>query len=315
MRLLPLALLIGCPFPDDDDKDDDTGAGGPVEADLVLLVDNSSSMEDESEAVALAADELVAAFLADGDREWQVGVTTVTTDPSAGSAGVAGALVGEPIALGDADAAERLREQVLCEATCWNELELPSDPSYSCGEAATEVSVEYLDCACGVDAWKDQCGGGDEEGLEAALLAGCRAVEAPPEICYQYASEGGGSVSTVIAGAEGTNAGLLRGGVAHFLVISDEGDASPRAATGDADVAAYVEAFDALGLSWRFHAFGPAWDGTNGDCLSGAQPWSVERYQNAAVASGGVYVEMTDLAADCAAADPMDVVAAVLASI
>jgi hypothetical protein len=306
MRALPILLLLGCPLgagPDAVPDKDDTG-DAPAPVDLVLLVDNSTSMEEETAEIALAAEDIVATLAASGD--WQIGVTSVTTDATYGDRGVAGRLFADPVRLSDAGAAEALREVIVCEATCWNETELDSDPAYVCGEVPAKVSAEYLDCVCGEGGWQDHCGGGNEQGLEAALLAACRAVDTPTDACYGYVGEGSSTEipSAIDAGAAGSNAGLLRGGPVHFLVITDEGDSSPRMPAGDADVAPYGNAIEGLGLDWRFSVLGPAWDGETGDCLAGAQPWAVERYQAIAEGSGGVYVEIADLDAGCDTTDP-----------
>jgi hypothetical protein len=308
MRWLPLLLLAACPLPTDDKSPEDTTGetDGPAPIDLVLLVDNSSSMDEESVQIGAHAEEIVAALVATGD-DWQLGVTSVTTDPTAGDEGVAGDPYGEPIALGEDGAADALRERLWCEATCWNTVEIPSAPDYACGDDPAVLSREFLDCLCGEGVWQDNCGSGDEQGLEAALLAACRAVETPTDACYGYVVDGGATeVPTVIAGAEGTNAGLLRGGAVRYVILSDEGDSSRRTPTGDSDVTPWVDAFDGLGLPWRFSVYGPAWDGENGDCLEGAQPWAVERYQQMVAARSGVYQPIADLDADCAATDVVE---------
>src|SRR5262245_27186010 len=102
MRTLPMMLLLGCPFVDDLVGGDDKGdTGEPVvpSADLLLVIDNSSSMEDEASAIALAAESIVDTLAATGD--WQIGVTSTTNDPSDGGGGTAGELFGEPVRLSD----------------------------------------------------------------------------------------------------------------------------------------------------------------------------------------------------------------------
>jgi hypothetical protein len=49
-----------------------------------------------------------------------------------------------------------------------------------------------------------------------------------------------------------------------------------------------------MASSLTFSVVGPWYDGTSGDCLDGAQPWGVERYQDATSAGGGAYFSLTD---------------------
>ena len=77
---------------------------------------------------------------------------------------------------------KKIPEGLFCNATFWIESELPSNPSYNCGEETDEVTVEYLDCLCETN-WGSISGSGNEEPIEAAYLALCRSTENPPDSC------------------------------------------------------------------------------------------------------------------------------------
>ncbi|MFZ5477182.1 MAG: hypothetical protein ACOZNI_10445 [Myxococcota bacterium] len=308
------------------------------DADILFVIDNSSSMEEETSALALNIEafinkltsaeganvpratltDAVGNYLRETSGEtlfidYQLAITTTTTDINADGVGnqldpgEAGLFIGDVIQRSDEDPAGTFRQQMLCNATCWNEMELASDPDAGC-DVGDEVTIEYLDCICGVDAWKDHCGGGDEEGIEAATLAICRAMEPPlPDSCLEYVGEGSNDpVPTVLGdGYDDPNEGFLREGATTVVVIvTDEGDGSPRVATGDPDVEPYVDIYeDDFENPVRFAVMGPAWDGTDGSCLEGAQPWAVERYQNVAAESFGMYAPLTDIESGCTPID------------
>lgn len=293
LLLLPLLpLLAGCPLTDDKDDDDDEDEDDGVAIDLILIVDASSSMQEEASALAAAVDTLTAEL--DGERAaWRIGVTTPSVYYDQGATagidpGEAGTLVGDQLY----ESADDVREAVLCGATCWDD-SMPSDADYVCGDPApAEPSEEYLDCTCGVGAWSGNCGTGTEEGLEAMLLTLCRAADAPPEDCY---------LDTLSAADDGSNPAMGEGAALHFLLVSDEGDASRRSdGAGDTDVTTYLDLYDTLGGP-IFSMVGPQWDGMNGDCLDGAQTWGVDRYQTVAGETGGAYLSLTD--ASCGAED------------
>jgi hypothetical protein len=311
------------------------------DADIVFVIDNSTSMEEETSALALNIDAFINKLTsADGANvprasltdavgsyvrenggeslfiDYQLAITTTTTDwntnnnPGVLDPGEAGYLLGPVIERTSEDPAGEFRKQMLCSGTCWNEIELASDPNYVCGDApGAEITLEYLDCICGVEEWQDHCGGGDEEGIEAGTLATCRGLaEADrPDGCYEYVGEGTSTpIPTPLAdpAASAANEGLLREGAATIIVVvTDEGDGSPRVATGDNDVEPWIDLYADMPQPVRFAVLGPAYDGTNGDCLAGAQPWAVERYQNIATQTGGAYIDLQDLENDCASTD------------
>lgn len=325
MRLLPVALvgllaLLACaagkeePEPEDStDFTDDEDAS----LDLLFVVDNSNSMQEEAASLAVAFDGLEDALADAGVSAWRAGVTTSSVyyddGPTSGiDAGEAGTLIGGSTV----DTVDDLRVALLCHAVCWDN-SLPTDASYVCGDPlGEEVSEEYLDCLCGVGDWEANCGTGIEQPIEAAYMALCRAAASPPEDCYTFPDT---AAVAFEAGDEGSNTGL-DGASVLVILMSDEGDSSPRTVDGSAAVAgdvegvvtAYTTLFDALELSIDVSTIGPAYDGVDGGCLDGAQEWGVERYQQLAVSTGGVYEDLTALDADCAPRDMGGLLAGVI---
>ncbi len=283
MRALPLLLLAGCPLTDEKPDTGDTAASAAEPLDLILMTDASDSMQEEAVAFARAADVLTDTLDA-GGVAWRIGVTTNSAYYDNGlTAGIdpgeAGTLVGGALF----EDVEDVRAALLCEATCWG-FDVPSDPDYVCGDPLVEPSEEYLDCLCGVGAWQGHCGSGMEEGLEATLLALCRASDDPPDDCF---------IDTLDTGDIGSNPALGDGARLELLLISDEGDSSRLLAAGETDPSVYVSLFEDLGDP-TISMFGPRWDGSDGSCLGGASDWGVERYQAAVAQTGGTYVELVD---------------------
>lgn len=126
MRLLPPVLLflgvlsLGCALGKGKDEDsatsdpsgDDSATEPDVQEDLDLLVilDYGDSMADVRADLADRAEAVVGALRASGDH-WQVGVTTVAMN---GDKGGSGTLVGAPVALDEAGAADALAAQLGC---------------------------------------------------------------------------------------------------------------------------------------------------------------------------------------------------------
>ncbi len=308
------------------------------DADILFVIDNSGSMQEEAEALARNFDTFIGRLTsAEGSNvatetladaadnlireheagslfiDYQLGITTTTVMFGGGATpeadpGEAGRLVGPPIGR-TADAARQFRRQLMCDATWWNSATLPHDPDFACPtDAAVEpelpgtVSVEFLDCLCGTGAWLRPTGAGQEMGMEAAYMAMCRAAAEPPPGCYDFPS---GAPIAFVEGDERSNDGFLRDGASTIVVVvTDEGDESPRKeGVGDTDVEPYVDAFAAFGAPVRFATIGPAWRDMDALCLGPATAWGVERYQNLATATGGLYLDITDLAEGCPIAD------------
>ena len=111
------------------------------------------------------------------------------------------------------------------------------DPDYVCDSSDPQVpqfvSVQYLDCLCGQNGWDNPAGSGEEEPLEAALLAMCRATANPPEVCYWVVEpddDGSGGIPSVFGASDvGSNSEFFRrNSDVAVVIVGDEGDAGLR---------------------------------------------------------------------------------------
>ncbi|MEE2751052.1 MAG: hypothetical protein VX519_06460 [Myxococcota bacterium] len=301
MLLLSAGLLAGC-LPEPESR---------TNLQTVLFVmDNSASMTDEAGALGLNFTRFVEGLSAHEGLDYQLAITTPDIQ------GAAGALVFtdgvDIIQKPDDNVANQFNKSLLCNTACWDvsHNSMPSDPEYECNaEDPTipeAVSFEYLDCVCGNDAWQSGAAcaaSGDEEGLEAALLAMCRAVEDPPPDCFD-------EIYSPLTDADvGTNSGLLReGDTLNIVVVSDEGDQSRRLESQDADPTPYLALLDQFNVRYRIAVIGPPYACETDDegretcqltCNSGgATTWGTERYQAAAEATGGFFNPIAEEGSD-----------------
>ncbi len=311
------------------------------EADILFVIDNSASMAAETSALALNfntfIDTLTSAAGATPVTEtltdavgnyitytqqrgrfldYNLGITTTSVDTNGGSStgvdpGEAGLLVGGVVAKGDADVAAAFREQLLCDTAFWADTNVPADPGYddaacSAGRTPDIISQEYLDCVCGFDSWnQNPQGSGNEEPLEAALLALCRSVDDPPEACYDPLAPFAGSTNLV-------NEGFFRpDGTVVVVVVTDEGDNSRRMAQGEVDpTEAYIEPLEAFGKPVKVVAITPDLDPTSGGVICGSElnptppTWSLQRIIDATELTGGFHRNIiVDSADGCAPSD------------
>lgn len=343
--LLPMLALVGCNHYETFFVAGYEQENFNNNADIVFVVDNSDSMQPVAEDLALnintfistltseeasnvsreTLSDAVANFIREvsGDTlliDYQLAVTTSAVDYAGGGPtsgideGEAGTLVGDPPVIYRDDEAPGIEFQkaVLCGASCIDANDVASDPAFVCTEnpePGEQITREYLDCLCGPGEWTGHCGSGNEMQIEAAYVAMCRAVETPPEGCYEYEDPiGAGPKPTVFqAGDEGSNTGMLRPDAQTVLVlITDEGDSSYRLATGETDVEVYTDLFDEFENPVRLAVVGPAYhDGDMGCNSGGAQPWGTERMQNLVGELNGVYIdiESPDANGDCAYTD------------
>lgn len=291
------------------------------DADILFVIDNSSSMKEEAQSLGnnfnvfinlFASDEGATestrslsdavdnftAYVNDRGRfiDYNLGITTTSVDFTVGPTeeidpGEAGLLVNGAIGKYDGNVEKKFKEGLFCNATFWVASELPSNPSYNCGEDTEEVTVEYLDCLCD-DNWGGISGSGNEEPIEAAYLALCRASEDPPESCSDAISPFADADTTA-------NLGFVRSDATTVVVmIGDEGDNSRRMQQGQSDPETYLDLFSEFEQKIKFAAIGPNWDGSSLLCNSGgATTWAVERVQKLAEISGGFY-EALEVSAD-----------------
>ena len=153
------------------------------DADILFVLDNSSSMAQESGELAVNFGTFIETLagpdggnassdgLADavdnyiefasrrtGFIDYRIGI--VTTDPAD-----VGALRSELVEFGESDVTGRFQRAILCDTTCWTNEGISQDPGYTCGDPYDTISEQVLDCECGPDGWGigQNCGGGTEE--------------------------------------------------------------------------------------------------------------------------------------------------------
>ena len=303
------ASAVGCNRYDLFLVEENTQAGGSNQADVLFVVDDSDSMLQESVGMAenfvgfmerLVAreqgrttdglDDAAEAYLGQildpaAYVDIQLGLTTVDALERRGG------LIGEPMG-SDPASAERFVERLLCEATCFADRQVaPTDPDYVCDEAQPaidEVSREALDCVCGESAWVGNCGGGTEMGLESAYLAACRAVDDPPEACFE--TRVGLTEDDV-----GSHAGFLRPGATFIpVIVTDEGDSSLRMAPTERIPQVYADLFDELGVFHSWAVIGPAVDDDLESICLGPTSWGILRYEYITQGTGGRMVDIHD---------------------
>jgi len=297
------------------------------DADVIFVIDNSPSMTDEAEELALNFESFLNYLVApeggtpstDGlddavdnylsyvaNRghllDYQLAITT-TNIAKGDLPGAEGSLVGEILKKGDPDLKAKFTEQLLCDATAWDAAEVPSDPNYDPEAEQENVTKEYLDDLCGFAAWENNSGSGDEEGLEASLYAMCRTAEDPPDFCFRCTDDDGNDnglddceeLSALDPQDAGTNndgdTRLVRqDSTVIFVVVTDEGDGSRRVGTGESDPSLYLSGLDQFGSRYRFAVIGPPYENGSLTCNSGgANTWGTERYQLAAEQTQGFY--------------------------
>jgi hypothetical protein len=287
-------------------------------ADLLFIIDNSDSMMEEAASLATNFDKFITQLTENDQGEaeglndavsdyirfvrdrsafvnYQLAITTTDVEATYG------ALYGSPPVLtkGESGIEDDFIANLLCDATCFGEdVVIDSDPAHDCGdELGDNVSRQYLDCACGTDAWRGNCGAGTEEGLEAIFMALCRAVEKPPEACYDIVNQF--TEADVLS-----NEGMLRPNATFMpIIITDEGDyGTRRMSQGEADIAAYIDLYERFYLRISPVVIGPVWDPDFGDfrCPTGAGGgWSALRYTQLVDNYGGLQINIVDPDNNC----------------
>jgi hypothetical protein len=290
------------------------------QADVLFVVDNSSSMQDESLALALNFNVFIR-NLVDGQTYGQDGLTdavgnyisysqnkesVVDYQLAITSTDVAvsyGSVYGDPPLLnrGTPNLVTAFNKNLLCSKAAYlRKSDVPSDPSFQCTENPEpqngEISQEYLTCLCGGSGWENTGTGGNEEHLEAIYMAMCRAVENPPEACFD-------TVNQFTEADVMSNEGLLRDNSTLIpIVVTDEGDTSRRMGTGDGEPNEYAELFAQFNHRMTFAVIGP----TTERCNSGsATTWGVERFQWFVNDTGGRYFNIAepDASGNCGITD------------
>lgn len=297
-------------------------------ADVLFVIDNSDSMLEESESLAVN----FASFIEDIDElqqtlsyeglpdavtnyvdyvqnrsayiDYAFSITTTDVDVTGGK------LIGKPVVRGEDDIAQRFVKNLACEATCFPATTaLPdAEDDWKCGDpVGAYLSEEFMDCECGDSSWLGgNCGAATEEGLEAVFLAMCRAVPNPPVECFEDITdvdtdadgdlepEGDDFVPARLDQGDAlTNEGMLREN-ANFIpvIVSDEGDGS-RHQSREEIPEKYVELFAKFRqrMSWVY--IGPGLDEDNEvRCPGTATDWGVVRYNYMVYTTSGLSIDI-----------------------
>lgn len=284
-------------------------------ADILFVIDNSDSMLPVSQSMAvnfagfingIDASEQARSYEGLPDAvtnyvdyvqnrssfvDYQFGITTTDAGTERGE------LVGPVVKRGEDKVPERFIENLACEATCFDpSVPLPVEQGYQCGDPLGDFLTEqFMECAC-PGTYVGNCGAADEEGIEAAFLAMCRAVPAPPEACFEDVDNGTEQFSALLDRADTlTNEGLLRDGSNTIVVIvSDEGDGSRRQYTEDVPDN-YLPLFEQFRRRITWVKVGPD-VGPDGHvrCPGTATDWGVIRYDYLAHVSNGRTIDIFD---------------------
>lgn len=297
-------------------------AGGPGEgrgnkADVLFVIDNSDSMFEESVALAENFGRFVqrltgreAGISTDGLADAVDNYVDYVQDPAlfvdyqlaittTDSANDAGGLFGEVPILekGVGDVQQAFVETLMCEVTCFSDRRLvPDDPGFVCGDPFEgAISRQYLDCLCGADVWVGNCGAGAEQPIEAVWNTMCRAVDDPPDECFED--------SALRRTDAGSAAGFLRPDATFVpVIVSDEGDGSHRVANVQSIPGPYVELFALLDHPTAWAVIGPGLDEDfEVACPGLATSWGTLRFDYLVQATGGLRLDIHG--EDCGPAD------------
>jgi len=253
-------------------------------ADILFVIDNSSSMGEENQALidnlgvfieelsasgASGSDGLVDAvdnyieFSSQGTRFINFNIGVTSTDVAASY----GALTG-------------------------------ADPLVTFGEDDVVATFQ-----ANVEEAATLSGSGNEEGLEAVFMAMCRAVENPPEPCFDEIDQF--TEADILS-----NEGLIRErGALIPVIVSDEGDVSRRRdsqleGAPDDQPDEYEALYALFGKRMGWAVIGP----TPGVC-EGATPvpeWTADRYEYMVERTDGIWVDINTGAPDCGVTDFAD---------
>jgi hypothetical protein len=294
------------------------------DADILFVVDNSGSMAEETAALATNFGEFLSVLTSEEgaaqvtetltdavgnyitytqDRgrflDYRLAITTATAGDEGNDGillpGEGGRFVGDSFSVvtkDDPDVEASFLELLICETGYWDNPPISGETVTDCETIPEDgqIDQEFLNCFCGgPEGWDNPAGTGQEEQLEAALMAMCRAADDPPELCSDATS--------VYAGTEGqTNPDFLRpGSTVVIVIVSDEGDLSRRIPGAETEATPYLEAFAEFDHPVKIVTIGPNFDMETGNVPCGSLGvgapalYSVERLYDASVGSGGFY--------------------------
>lgn len=288
-------------------------------ADILFVIDNSASMQDEAEDLATNFVSFIEAFADDqppqgnpslsddvgrlleflsdraGNVNYRIGITNTETWTTQGD------LLGRDPVLTPADEAvpRKFTQNLMCEAAC----------------IATPTSVE-VNCPGGGQPSAATCADNEfgfrEEPIEAVLMALCGAVDNPPDICFapwwlgdrewlDQPPDGPDSGTTEPVeyfdeSDVGKNGGWLRDNAVLLpVVITDEGDFSRRTSVNDPDPAPYPTLLQEFGRRITWAAIAPNLDcpGSTGDIQR-----ATSRLRSMVERSNGRFVPLQELGDD-----------------
>lgn len=290
-------------------------------ADVLFVIDNSDSMEPIATDMAVNFATFLASLggvsetrsfdglpdavtnyieetqIITGAVDFQFAITTTDVERTMGE------LVGPLVSRTDDDVTGSFLEGLLCGATCFDSV---ASGAHRCGDPLTTVNEAYLDCECGKNQWRGNCGTAVEEGLEAAFLTLCRAVDNPPRACFDDVLDDKGEVehqAILNANDRLTLPDLLRENANLIVVlVSDEGDGSRRD-TRNPIPDVYEELFAQFNRNITWVLIGPDLDETQRDirCPGTGSDFGVIRYNYMTYVSSGLTIPMFD--EDCRVRD------------
>lgn len=278
MRIVPLLLLAAC-SPEMFRVTGFAQERFTNKADVLFVVDNSSSMVQENEALK---------------EEFGVFVEQLSGQQ------------GEATAEGLPDAVDNYID-FAARRTAFIDFHL--------AVTTTDVAVDYgglygenaviefgepapvEDFRGAVDQAAGLAGAGNEEGLEAVFMALCRGVEDPPEPCFDEQNQF--TADDVLS-----NGDLFREGAAFIpVIVSDEGDVSRRKdeTAGDDVPDEYDALFQLFDQRITWAVIGPQAGVCNAE--TPVPQWAVDRYAYFVEQSDGLWVDITTGEPDCQVTD------------
>ena len=285
-------------------------------ADVLFVIDNSDSMFEEAESLAVNFGSFLTnltAGAASADEatddmpfiDFQFGITTTDVETHAGA--LLGPTSDGIIRRGEGSLVDNFLEGLLCEAACIPSFAvLASDPNFESGQSIGDsLTTQFLDDLCGGDeTWRGNCGSASEEGLEAVFETMCRSVPAnedAPTACFEAVDNNGDGEQdfpiNLTAAQQGSAEGFLRENSTFVAVIvSDEGDNSRRLQDGDDfdRPEIYVDLYEQFGQRNRWALIGPALDPDGNDvrCPGTASDWGVRRYNFMVALTDGLFFDI-----------------------
>lgn len=310
MRFLPVLFLVSCNSYDLFNVSGFRQESFSPKADILFVIDNSDSMQEEASALATSFAQFVGAlgedqadFPTDGLSD-AVNFYSASTDSGGEFVNYQLAIVttdgddeGEFQGTGrltrfDDGVDQTFASNLLCDATCFRDT--PANGNVDCGDPlGNEVTLQWLQCECGDTGWQDNCGSAQEEPLEAVLMAMCRSVPNPPEACFNDEHSDFGQPDVLSGGP------FLRPEATLIpVIVSDEGDDSRRLEPNSPDPAGYRALYDQFDQRMVWTYIGPDRN-AEGEYRCGAVDWGVNRIMNFVESTGGLYVPINDFSNNC----------------